>query len=59
MRHPVVGRIKQTGIPVKFSRTPGELRRPPPLLGEHNGEILAGLGYSGAEIEALRQREVI
>lgn len=59
MRHPVVGQIKQTGIPVKFSRTPGELRRPPPLLGEHNGEILSGLGYSGAEIEALRQREVI
>ena len=59
MMHPTVGKIKQTGIPVKFSRTPGGLDRPPPLLGEHNGEILAGLGYSSGEIEGLRGRDVI
>lgn len=59
MVHPTVGKIRQTGIPVKFSRTPGELRRPPPLLGEHNREILSGLGYSDADLESLRQREVI
>ena len=59
MVHPVAGKIKQTGIPVKFSRTPGGLDLPPPLLGEHNREILADLGYSDDAIESLKQREVI
>ena len=59
MLHPVAGKIKQTGIPIKFSRTPGGLDLPPPLLGEHNREILAGLGYSDGAIESLKQREVI
>ena len=38
--HPTEGRIVQAGIPVHFSRTPGELRRHPPGLGEHTQEIL-------------------
>ena len=59
MIHPVAGKIKQTGIPVKFSRTPGGLDMPPPLLGQHNGEILKELGYSDSDIEVLVQREVI
>ena len=32
---------------------------PPPLLGQHNSEILSGIGYSDGEIEALKQRDVI
>ena len=44
MPHPTLGSIKQTGLPLKFSVTPGGLDRHPPLLGEHNREILAGLG---------------
>ncbi len=59
MVHPTVGKIKQTGIPVKFSLTPGGLDIPPPLLGEHNAEILAGMGYSDIDIESLKQRDVI
>ena len=59
MVHPTVGKIKQTGIPVKFSLTPGGLDIPPPLLGEHNREILSGMGYSDSEIESLKQRDVI
>jgi crotonobetainyl-CoA:carnitine CoA-transferase CaiB-like acyl-CoA transferase len=59
MSHPTLGKIKQLGIPIKFSRTPGGLDRPPPLLGEHNGEVLKGLGYSAAEIEELESQEVI
>ena len=59
MVHPVAGKIKQTGIPVKFSRTPGGLDMPPPLLGQHNGEILKELGYSESEIESLVKRDVI
>jgi crotonobetainyl-CoA:carnitine CoA-transferase CaiB-like acyl-CoA transferase len=46
-------------LPLKFSLTPGGLERHPPLLGEHNREILLGLGYSTAEIEQMAQRSVI
>ena len=59
MPHPTLGTIKQTGLPIKFSLTPGGLDRHPPLLGEHNQEILTGLGYSRAEIERLTEASVI
>ena len=59
MTHPTLGKIKQLGIPIKFSRTPGGLDRPPPLLGEHNQEVLQDLGFSSAEIEDLSAQEVI
>ena len=59
MAHPTLGLIKQTGIPIKFSLTPGGLDRHPPLLGEHNGELLKELGYSDADIDRLAQQEVI
>ena len=57
--HPTLGKIKQTGLPIKFSRTPGGLDRHPPLLGEHNQELLQDLGFSAAEIEELKTQEVI
>ncbi len=47
------------GTPIKFSRTPGGTRRPPPKFAQHGQEILAGLGYSDAEIQALRQNGVV
>jgi formyl-CoA transferase/CoA:oxalate CoA-transferase len=59
MPHPTLGSIKQTGLPIKFSLTPGSLHRPPPLLGEHNTEILRELGYSQAQIEQMAERAVI
>ena len=45
MPHPTLGTIQQTGLPIKFSETPGELEKHPPLLGEHNHQILNDLGY--------------
>ena len=39
VHHPALGEIKQAGVPIKFSRTPGSLDRHPPLLGEHTREI--------------------
>ncbi len=57
--HPTLGSIKQTGLPIKFSRTPGGLDQHPPLLGEHNQAILRDLGYSESEIQELMTRSVI
>jgi crotonobetainyl-CoA:carnitine CoA-transferase CaiB-like acyl-CoA transferase len=59
MEHPVEGTVWGLGIPVKLSETPGEIRCPAPLLGQHTEETLAGLGYSKAEIADLRERKVI
>lgn len=59
MDHPTLGSIKQTGLPIKFSLTPGGLDRHPPLLGEHNQEILQSLGYSDADVQSLKDRSVI
>ncbi len=53
MHHPMVGRIRTVGIPVKMSETPGSLRLPPPRLGEHTREVLEEIGFSAEEIEAL------
>jgi crotonobetainyl-CoA:carnitine CoA-transferase CaiB-like acyl-CoA transferase len=52
--HPVAGRTKHIGLPVKLSRTPGQIRRPAPLLGQHTDEVLLWLGVDHAEIARLR-----
>ena len=59
MPHPTLGSIKQTGLPIKFSVTPGSLQRHPPLLGEHNGEILAALGYTEDDIHRMKEESII
>ena len=47
--HPVEGKVPNIGFPVKLSGTPQQVRRHPPLLGEHNDEVLAELGIGAAE----------
>ena len=45
--HPAAGAFKYPGVPYRFSNTPLPLdARPAPLLGEHNKQILGGLGQS-------------
>jgi crotonobetainyl-CoA:carnitine CoA-transferase CaiB-like acyl-CoA transferase len=47
--------VKQVGVPVKLSRTPGAVDKPGPGLGEHTDEVLQTLGYSQTEIDALKE----
>jgi crotonobetainyl-CoA:carnitine CoA-transferase CaiB-like acyl-CoA transferase len=54
LEHPTLGAIKVPGIPIKLSDTPGSGRRAPPLLGQHQHEVLEELGLSREDIEALR-----
>jgi formyl-CoA transferase/CoA:oxalate CoA-transferase len=47
------GELKLVGSPMKFSETPVQVRRAPPLLGEHTAEVLAESGFDTEEIQAL------
>jgi crotonobetainyl-CoA:carnitine CoA-transferase CaiB-like acyl-CoA transferase len=59
VRHPVLGPIRQVGLPIKLSATPGSVRTAPPLLGEHTDEILTELGFDAAAVADLRARGVV
>ena len=50
--HPVIGRMKAMGHPVKSTGHITEIRRPAPPLGEHTREILAEAGLGAADVEA-------
>ena len=51
--------VPVSGLPVELSATPAIVPQRPPLLGEHTDAILTALGYSPAEIAALREQKVI
>ena len=57
--HPSAGLIRNIGVPVKLSDTPGGLRRPAPTLGQHTDETLRQLGRSEENIALLRSRGVV
>jgi succinate--hydroxymethylglutarate CoA-transferase len=60
VQHPTAGEIKLTGIPVKYSLNKPEIRRPPPLLGQHNEEILRDvLGLDEKQVKRLREDGVV
>ncbi|MCB1743545.1 MAG: CoA transferase [Gammaproteobacteria bacterium] len=52
--HPHAGRYRRIPPPVRFGATPASVRRAAPLIGEHGAEVLAEVGYSSGEIDALR-----
>ncbi|MBW2285627.1 MAG: CoA transferase, partial [Deltaproteobacteria bacterium] len=57
--HPQAGTFKYPGAPFKMTETPWQIRRPAPLLGQHNEDVLGGLGYRKEDLVVLRQQGVI
>jgi crotonobetainyl-CoA:carnitine CoA-transferase CaiB-like acyl-CoA transferase len=57
--HPLLGTLRQVGVPFKLGATPATIRSAPPMLGEHSDEILAELGYDPASIKRLHADGVI
>jgi crotonobetainyl-CoA:carnitine CoA-transferase CaiB-like acyl-CoA transferase len=57
--HPTAGPVKAIGLPIKFSDTPGGVRRAAPLFGQDTREILRDHGFSNAEIEQLAEQGAI
>jgi crotonobetainyl-CoA:carnitine CoA-transferase CaiB-like acyl-CoA transferase len=57
--HPLSDRLSLVASPMKLSATPVQLRRAPPLLGQHTDEVLEELGVDSAGRQALRERGVI
>jgi crotonobetainyl-CoA:carnitine CoA-transferase CaiB-like acyl-CoA transferase len=57
--HPGHGAVRMLGFPIKFGEAPCALRRPTPEVGADTDSVLAELGYSAAEIAALRDGGVV
>jgi crotonobetainyl-CoA:carnitine CoA-transferase CaiB-like acyl-CoA transferase len=57
--HRTEGKMKQLGIPIKLSMTPGQIRMPAPRLGEHTEEILKEFGLTTGEINRLKDEKIV
>ena len=57
--HPTMGKVRQVGISIKLSDTPGAFRSFSPRRGEHTDEILLDLGFSREEIVSLREKGAV
>jgi crotonobetainyl-CoA:carnitine CoA-transferase CaiB-like acyl-CoA transferase len=58
-RHSKLGAVKTIGLPVKFSATPGGVRRGAPLYGEHTREVLREHGFTDTEIDRMARNNAI
>ena len=60
IEHPVAGKLKVPGVPIKLSDTPGSIRTPAPTLGQHTEEILKEfLGYDKETVQKLTEEGVL
>ncbi len=51
--HATAGKVKTIGLPIKFHKTPGDVKRPAPVLGQHTREVLFDIGYDQTEIDVI------
>jgi crotonobetainyl-CoA:carnitine CoA-transferase CaiB-like acyl-CoA transferase len=59
LEHPAAGLVRSIGNPVRLTETPVSYRLPPPMLGQHNAEMLAEVGYEPADVVRLEATGVI
>lgn len=57
--HPTLGPFKLQGVPIKMYGTPGGVRTPSPLLGEHTEEVLSSIGIGQAEMKDLKTKGIV
>jgi len=57
--HPRYGKVRQFGVAIKLSETPGVVRSAAPLLGEHTEAVLKDLGFGADDIGTLRAKGVV
>ena len=59
VEHPTHGTVREVGVAIKLSETPGSVRTAAPTPGEHTDEVLKSLGLGPAEVAALRSKGVV
>src|SRR5213594_2992738 len=59
VEHPKFGKVRQIGVAIKLSDTPGTIRSAAPMPNEHTEDVLKDLGLSAAEIADLRKKRVV
>ena len=59
IEHEQAGTIRQLRNPARFSQTPTNVRRTPPVGGQHTDEVLRELGYEDDQIRALREGSAV
>ena len=59
VEHPVAGKTRQIGFPLKLSKTSAQVRRPAPCIGQDTEAILKELGYDADRIVAMKTVQAI
>lgn len=59
MECPGYGKLKTSGIPIRMTRTKGEIKRRAPLLGEHTVEVLKKANYKDEEINVFFKKGIV
>jgi len=54
-----IGEVRLFGLTARLSKTPGAITSPPPRLGAHTEEVLVGLGYTKADVAALKEKGIV
>jgi crotonobetainyl-CoA:carnitine CoA-transferase CaiB-like acyl-CoA transferase len=59
VEHPTIGPIRLVGVPVSFEKTPGQIQRAAPTLGQHTVEVLREYGYESDAIDRLQNQGIV